>query len=110
MSTPTDMMLQMLLAQITDLQRRVTGLEASATASAAGKALSVSATSFAPATNGFIPQGMRTGTVASAPSSHPGGPRNIVKHSVPLQNSSRPSSDSYQRGKEGGRGKPRFAP
>jgi hypothetical protein len=97
MATPTDMMIQMLLAQITDLQRRVTTLE-SASGSASGsttRGTNVAAAPFTPATQ-FTPQGMRTGVT---------GTRNIVKHSVPLQNGSGPS-DSYEQRKQP-RGKPR---
>lgn len=69
MATPTDMMIQMLLAQVTDLQRRVMTLEAA----------NATVTTKMPSLRG-------PGPVASAPSAfYASGPRNTVKHSVPLQ-------------------------
>lgn len=92
MATPTDMMIQMLLAQVTDLQRRVMSLEAAAAAAPAAPKM--------PSLRG-------PGPVASAP--HNSG-RNTVKHSVPLQ-SGRPAttSDTKPRSKPriGGAGAPR---
>ncbi len=93
MATPTDMMIQMLLAQVTDLQRRVMTLEAA------------SATK--------MPSLRGPGPVASAPAMTPfgAGHRNTVKHSVPLQsgdarNTSRPAMTSGNDKKP--RGKPRI--
>jgi hypothetical protein len=91
MATPTDMMIQMLLAQVTDLQRRVMTLEAAAAATAAATA------------NAKMPSLRGPGPVAAAPAAfHASGPRNTVKHSVPLQSGGAGRSnatDSKPRGK-----------
>jgi hypothetical protein len=93
MATPTDMMIQMLLAQVTDLQRRVMTLEAAATTK--------------------MPSLRGPGPVASAPAmtTFGAGHRNTVKHSVPLQsgdarNTSRPAMTTG--GDKKPRGKPRI--